>query len=52
MGDVADGLGARVGVLEGGGREGVGEEVRSVTGFEGGGEFGGDRGKEEGRSGI
>lgn len=55
---MADGLGARVGVLEGGGREGVGEEVRSVSvsgggvGFEGGGEFGGNRGKEEGRSGI
>lgn len=61
MGDVADGLGARVGVLEGGGREGVGGEVRSVSvsggggggvGFEGGGEFGGNRGKEEGRTGI
>lgn len=58
MGDVADGLGVRVGVLEGGGREGVGEEVWSVSvsgggvGFEGGGEFGGNRGKEEGRSGI
>lgn len=56
--DVADGLGgARVRVLEGGGGEGVdGEEVMGSgsgggVGFEGGGEFVGNRGKEEGRSG-